>query len=55
MKRLFVITSITTVFFIVVGMVRFITFRDFVYLLVILLAFIAIISGLAYIMKKLEK
>ena len=52
MKQVFYVTSVLSVIAIIVGLVQFHTFRDKVYLLAMLFMFVAIVSGLAYLVGK---
>ena len=52
MKQLFYVTSVLSIIAIIVGLVQFHTFRDKVYLLAMLFMFVAIVSGLAYLVGK---
>ena len=52
MKKLFYLSSILFIVSIAVGLVQFDNFRDRVYLLAMLLGFVSVISGIAYLVKQ---
>lgn len=52
MKQIFYTTSLLSILAIVIGVIRFDNFRDRLYLLAMGFMFVAIVSGLGYLVKQ---